>query len=78
MNLDELFIKVALVLNEYEDGERGPERSMELISSFFNRLDGAVCLPQPVGQIRRAVDSWEDGDRRDVDVLATIYALTRA
>jgi hypothetical protein len=77
MNLDQLILRLVGVLNEYEDGERCPQRSMELISSFFNQLDGTICLPQRVGQIRRAVDSWEDGDRRDVDVLATIYAITR-
>ncbi len=77
MNLEQLFAKLVLVVNEYEEGGRGPQRSLELISSLFNQLDGSVSLPRPVRQIRQAVASWDEGDRADVDVLASICALSR-
>jgi len=78
MDFQELITPLRQVLFEYESGDRAPQRAMEVITALFNRVDkSSNSLPATIEQIRVAVDAWNDGDRADIDVLATTSALVR-
>jgi hypothetical protein len=78
MNVEDLLSDLCHVLEEYEVGDRGPQRAMEIITSLFNGLrESSEALPLSIRRIQMAVDSWDQGDRPDIDVLATISALAR-
>jgi hypothetical protein len=78
VNLQELVTQLHQVLAEYDAGDRGPQRAMEVLTSLFNDFGASPePLPAAIGKIRMAVNAWDQGDRSDVDVLATISAMAR-
>ena len=78
VDLQEFTAQLHQVLAEYETGDRGPQRAIEVITSLFNGFDKSPePLPAAIEKIRMVVDAWDQKDRSDVDVLATISAMAR-
>jgi hypothetical protein len=76
MNVEEFTRDLSHVLEEYELGDRGPQRVLEIITSLFNGFaQSSEALPASLERIQMVVDSWNQGDRSDIDALATIVAL---
>lgn len=78
MSLEKLVIQLHGVLVEYEAEDRSPQRTLEIITSLLNDFGRSHDpLPLPLKQIQLAVDAWDQGNRSDSDVLATISALAQ-
>jgi hypothetical protein len=78
VSVDEFTERLRRILVDYETRGRLPLRVMEVIAYLVREFDDCPDMWQgPFEKIRVAVNSWERGDRPDVDALETIAALAR-
>lgn len=75
VDLNVLTAELSQVVAVYEVEDLAPQRAIEVILSMFNRV--TEPLPALLERISALVAAWEEGERSDVDVLATISALLR-
>jgi hypothetical protein len=78
VSVNEFSDRLRRILADYEAKNRLPQRIMEIIAYLVREYDECPDMRHgPFEQIRLTVNSWDHGDRPDVDALETIAVLAR-
>jgi len=74
----EFYDRLSRILADYEAKDRLPRRIMEIVAYLVREYDDCPDMRHgSFERIRLVVNSWDHGDRLDVDALETIAALAR-
>jgi hypothetical protein len=78
LNYPEFRSQLLVVLQQYEEGKRVPQRTLEMVYSLLNRVNRTNGdLPLWVGLVTHVVNGWEVGERADIEAVSIIAALGR-
>jgi len=78
MGMTEFTGQLWRILDDYEARGREPQRVLEMIAYQMREfIKGNSVLAAPIAQMRIVVDTWERGERPDLDSLEIIAALAR-